>query len=915
MLERLFVRPQLAMFESLLKRRVDQLQNVEHPGIARPRAVERDSWTGELVVVAEFAAGSRLSDLLDASADAVVVPGVDVALGYLLSGLEALSALHQRAKVTHGLIDPSRTIVSADGQVVFVDLAFGSAIERLHLSTSRLWNDFGAAGWGPSEAVRFDATADVTQAAVSALLLVLGRALGKHEYPDALPPLLLEFVEVAQIRGSSGFAGSLQKFFQRALPLPGRRPFASADEAASDLRQLVRRDIGLDVCRRAVVDFVAQMDAVFTSAAEREAEAIARAAHVDEAAADAIDDYVDDFESVETAASSDPDLATPAEPSRLADDGDEDQEDELEISLEQLNQPAPRAKVEEEVYELPSFSDLSLSDASAISSELESYQDRPREPQPAPRAAVPESSWSFESDVVSTPAPIAQVEPEWPTHDKTERFEQTAIQREFADVREPEPQASAATETADADAEALADAGAQDDEHHSDFDGEPEKESGSSRRRKRQQQKSARARKDKLRSTTADQKPPVPPPPAVPPPPRPANPSGWLVSPQRAAASEMLIPEPAPPAPVRHVPTMPSFAPTPVSPFAQPSYPSPVAQTPYGTPSVIKPAPPAPPPPPPKPSAAPALKLKSESTPAMGIRRGHEPIVTSPVDRFSTLSLGGRSPEAETSRQFPWKLAGIAVAVAALAIVLGRSYLPGRTAVEGEAGAPTEAAAPGTSPTPSPTSETPIPAGKGRIAIQSQPSGIRVLLDRKAIGETPVQVDTTPGRHLLTFLTSGGEVVQTVRVTAGKVTPFDAPVFSGWLTVVTPFVVEVARDGQEVGTSEESRLMLPPGRHKITLTNKELGFSHSQQVDIEPGGVRTLSLNPKGTAHINADPWAEVWLEGAKLGDTPLAGIQVPLGTREFVFKHPQYGEKRVTITIRANAPTTIAHDFTKDKD
>jgi hypothetical protein len=377
----------------------------------------------------------------------------------------------------------------------------------------------------------------------------------------------------------------------------------------------------------------------------------------------------------------------------------------------------------------------------------------------------------------------------------------------------------------------------------------------------------------------------------------------------------MLIPEPAPPAPVRHVPTMPSFAPTPVSPFAQPSYPSPVAQTPYGTPSVIKPAPPAPPPPPPKPSAAPALKLKSESTPAMGIRRGHEPIVTPPVDRFSTLSLGGRSPEAETSRQFPWKLAGIAVAVAALAIVLGRSYLPGRTAVEGEAGAPTEAAAPGTSPTPSPTSNTPIPAGKGRIAIQSQPSGIRVLLDRKAIGETPVQVDTTPGRHLLTFLTSGGEVVQTVRVTAGKVTPFDAPVFSGWLTVVTPFVVEVARDGQEVGTSEESRLMLPPGRHKITLTNKELGFSHSQQVDIEPGGVRTLSLNPKGTAHINADPWAEVWLEGAKLGDTPLAGIQVPLGTREFVFKHPQYGEKRVTVTIRANAPTTIAHDFTKDKD
>ena len=71
-----------------------------------------------------------------------------------------------------------------------------------------------------------------------------------------------------------------------------------------------------------------------------------------------------------------------------------------------------------------------------------------------------------------------------------------------------------------------------------------DKDSASSRRRKRQQQKSARARKDKLRSTTTDQKTPPPP---VPEPPRPASPTGWLVSPQRAAQFEPPVPVPSRP--------------------------------------------------------------------------------------------------------------------------------------------------------------------------------------------------------------------------------------------------------------------------------------------------------------------------------------------------------------------------------
>jgi hypothetical protein len=39
-----------------------------------------------------------------------------------------------------------------------------------------------------------------------------------------------------------------------------------------------------------------------------------------------------------------------------------------------------------------------------------------------------------------------------------------------------------------------------------------------------------------------------------------------------------------------------------------------------------------------------------------------------------------------------------------------------------------------------------------------------------------------------------------------------------------------------------------------------------------------------------------------KVGETPVAGLQVPLGTHEIVFKNPQFPERRVTVTVTAKA-------------
>ncbi len=119
-----------------------------------------------------------------------------------------------------------------------------------------------------------------------------------------------------------------------------------------------------------------------------------------------------------------------------------------------------------------------------------------------------------------------------------------------------------------------------------------------------------------------------------------------------------------------------------------------------------------------------------------------------PAERYGTLGLGhGGSIVEEEPRSFPWKLAAIAVAVAGIAIFVGRTYLPGRTAVPGEPGAQVEApAATSPSTTAAPTeAETPIPPGRGRLVIQTQPPGVKVQLDRKPVGETPLKLDVAPG--------------------------------------------------------------------------------------------------------------------------------------------------------------------------
>jgi hypothetical protein len=209
----------------------------------------------------------------------------------------------------------------------------------------------------------------------------------------------------------------------------------------------------------------------------------------------------------------------------------------------------------------------------------------------------------------------------------------------------------------------------------------------------------------------------------------------------------------------------------------------------------------------------------------------------------------------------------------------------------------------------------------GSLRVESQPAGAKVIVDGTDRGVAPVSInDLLPGDHeviLQTPLASARHVV-TVQAggTASIVTPVQAaataagPV-SGWLTVKAPFSLEIREDGRLISTTDADRVMLAAGRHEVELVNETLGYRVTRAVQVMPGKVASLAIDlPKGTVNLNASPWAEVWVDGQRVGETPIGNLSLPIGPHEVVFRHPQFGEKRHAISVTAASPTRVSVDM-----
>jgi hypothetical protein len=107
--------------------------------------------------------------------------------------------------------------------------------------------------------------------------------------------------------------------------------------------------------------------------------------------------------------------------------------------------------------------------------------------------------------------------------------------------------------------------------------------------------------------------------------------------------------------------------------------------------------------------------------------------------------------------------------------------------------------------------------------------------------------------------------------------------------------------------------MLPQGTHDLEFVNEATGFRARRSVAIRAGQTSAVRVDaPNGTLHINAVPWAEVFIDGQRIGDTPIGNLQTRIGSREIVFRHPELGERKATALVTMKEPTRISMDLRK---
>jgi hypothetical protein len=180
--------------------------------------------------------------------------------------------------------------------------------------------------------------------------------------------------------------------------------------------------------------------------------------------------------------------------------------------------------------------------------------------------------------------------------------------------------------------------------------------------------------------------------------------------------------------------------------------------------------------------------------------------------------------------------------------------------------------------------------------------------------------DLVPGEHTVVLESQLGTVKQTVTiesgVTASLVVPLTAPPnapVSGWIAVTAPVDMQLYEQGSLIGSSQTERIMVSAGRHEIEIVNTTLGYRTTRVLQVAPGKVASLALEmPMGTIALNAMPWAEVWIDGERVGETPIGNLPIRVGPHEIVFRHPELGEQRHAATVTLTGPARVSADLRK---
>ena len=222
---------------------------------------------------------------------------------------------------------------------------------------------------------------------------------------------------------------------------------------------------------------------------------------------------------------------------------------------------------------------------------------------------------------------------------------------------------------------------------------------------------------------------------------------------------------------------------------------------------------------------------------------------------------------------------------------------------------------------PAPAANVRPPAASIPVTIESPGSGDIVMVDGRQAGVTPLMLTVSPLMRSIRVLSSQPPVASTpavappVRVAearpktdAGPPSAAPAQSLAGGLRLTSPIELQVLEGERVLGSSATGPIVISAGQHQLDFINSALGYRSRQTVQIKAGQVLPLRVQPPdGRVSINALPWAQVWIDGNPVGETPLANLPVAVGEHEIIFRHPQLGERRETAVVKSDTLTRVS--------
>jgi len=219
--------------------------------------------------------------------------------------------------------------------------------------------------------------------------------------------------------------------------------------------------------------------------------------------------------------------------------------------------------------------------------------------------------------------------------------------------------------------------------------------------------------------------------------------------------------------------------------------------------------------------------------------------------------------------------------------------------------------------------QKPASPAEPAVVIESPVPGDTVMVDGRPVGTTPLQLTVSSRTRAIRLVHAATEpAVQGPVAPASAAASADPRAIaaideasarqrSGGVRISSPIELKVLEGDRVLGSTADGPIVATAGTHQFDLLNTALGYRVHQTVTIRAGALTPLTITPPmGRISINADPWAQVLIDDKPIGDTPVANVSVSLGEHQVIFRHPQLGERRETVTVRADVPTRVSTSF-----